>query len=59
MGDYEEDEHTPYVISEFRFVPDGQQTEELELAVIEKFKTLRWVTRHHFPPDACGIACTV
>nr|AUG84436.1 Yurt [Platynereis dumerilii] len=42
LGDYEEDEHSPGFISEFRFVPD--QTEEMELAFVEKFKTCRGMT---------------
>lgn len=41
LGDYEEGVHTPGVISEFRFVEI--QTEDLELAILEKFKTCRWV----------------
>lgn len=44
LGDYEPDEHSPYTVSEFRFVPEQQQTEELELAVLEQFKTLRCVS---------------
>ena len=41
LGDYEEEEHTPYLVSEFRFVPEQQQTEEMELEILEKFKTLK------------------
>ncbi len=37
LGDYEEDIHTPGFISEFRFIP--QQTEDMELAILEKFET--------------------
>jgi hypothetical protein len=39
LGDYDPTEHTVSLISEFRFVP--QQTEELELAVLEWYKTCR------------------
>lgn len=39
LGDYDPEEHTPGCISEFRFVPD--QTEDLELAALEKFKALQ------------------
>ena len=39
LGDYEEDYHTPAVISEFRFVPN--QTEEMEFAILEEFKKCR------------------
>ena len=49
LGDYEPEEHTPYAVSEFRFVPEPQQTEEMELAILEKFKTLKYVRTR---PDA-------
>ena len=39
LGDYDPEVHTPYFISEFRFVPD--QTENFELSVIEAYKTCR------------------
>ncbi len=39
LGDYDEAEHTPGYISEFRFVPESQQTEALELSILEEFKT--------------------
>ncbi|KAK2147797.1 hypothetical protein LSH36_535g02000 [Paralvinella palmiformis] len=42
LGDYEEDVHTPGYISEFRFVPN--QTEEMELDILEKFKVCRGQT---------------
>ena len=38
LGDYDPEEHSVATISEFRFVPD--QTEELEDAVFEQYKTL-------------------
>jgi len=38
LGDYEEGIHSPGVVSEFRFVEN--QTEEMELAILEKFKGL-------------------
>ena len=41
LGDYEEGVHTPGFISEFHFVP--YQTEELELAITEKFKLCKSV----------------
>lgn len=41
MGDFEEEEHTPAVISEFRFMPE--QTEEMELEIYNKYKSLRSV----------------
>lgn len=37
LGDYDPEVHTPGFISEFRFIPE--QTEELELAIFEAFKT--------------------
>lgn len=46
LGDYDPEVHTPYFISEFRFVPD--QTENFELAVIDAYKTCRGQT----PADA-------
>ncbi|GLH12174.1 Band 4.1-like protein 5 [Gryllus bimaculatus] len=42
LGDYDEACHTPGVISEFRFVPN--QTEDIELAVLEEFKKLHGLT---------------
>jgi len=41
LGDYEEGYHTPAVVSEFRFVPN--QTEEMEVAVLEEYKKCRCV----------------
>eukprot|EP00057_Strongylocentrotus_purpuratus_P016583 XP_011671057.1 PREDICTED: band 4.1-like protein 5 isoform X2 [Strongylocentrotus purpuratus] len=38
LGDYEEEEHGPEVVSEFRFVPN--QTEQMELDITEQFKQL-------------------
>jgi len=45
LGDYEEDMHTAGIISEFRFVEE--QTEEMELAILEKFKHCRYLTRNN------------
>ncbi|KAK6166655.1 hypothetical protein SNE40_023296 [Patella caerulea] len=42
LGDYDPDEHTAALISEFRFVPD--QTEELELKIFEKYKECKGQT---------------
>ncbi|XP_073401419.1 band 4.1-like protein 5 [Dendrobates tinctorius] len=39
LGDFDPLEHTPDLVSEFRFVPT--QTEEMELAVFEKWKEFR------------------
>ncbi|VDO27647.1 unnamed protein product [Onchocerca flexuosa] len=39
LGDYNPAEHTPALISEFRFHP--QQDEEMEIAILEKFVTCR------------------
>jgi len=44
LGDYDEEEHSPGVISEFRFVPEHQQSEEMELAILEKFKACKLVS---------------
>ena len=41
LGDYDEGEHTPGFISEFRFVPESKQTEDLELAILEAYKLRR------------------
>lgn len=41
LGDFEDGIHTPGFVSEFRFVPEAQQTEEMELEILEKFKKLR------------------
>lgn len=38
LGDFDPEVHTPGFISEFRFIPD--QTEEIELAIFEAFKTM-------------------
>lgn len=42
LGDYDPEQHTAGVISEFRFVPD--QTEEMEIEFLEKFKTCKGQT---------------
>ncbi|XP_041478489.1 band 4.1-like protein 5 isoform X3 [Lytechinus variegatus] len=39
LGDYEEEEHGPELVSEFHFVPN--QTEEMELDIAEHFKQLK------------------
>ena len=39
LGDYEQEEHSPELVSEFRFVPN--QTEQMELDITEKFRALR------------------
>ncbi|XP_056390482.1 band 4.1-like protein 5 isoform X2 [Hyla sarda] len=39
LGDFDPSEHTPDLVSEFRFVPT--QTEEMELAVFQKWKEFR------------------
>ena len=36
------------MISEFRFVPVTEQTEDLELAIIDKFKSLKFVNSLHY-----------
>jgi hypothetical protein len=41
LGDYEEGYHTPAVVSEFRFIPN--QTEEMEIGVLEEYKKCRCV----------------
>jgi hypothetical protein len=41
LGDYEEGYHTPAVVSEFHFIPN--QTEEMEIAVLEEYKKCRYV----------------
>ena len=40
LGDYDLAEHSPELVSEFRFVPI--QTEEMELAIFEKWKEYRY-----------------
>lgn len=40
LGDYDPAEHVPELVSEFRFVPT--QTEEMELAIFEKWKECRY-----------------
>ncbi|XP_047400318.1 band 4.1-like protein 5 isoform X3 [Sciurus carolinensis] len=42
LGDYDLAEHSPELVSEFRFVPT--QTEEMELAIFEKWKEYRGQT---------------
>ncbi|XP_025022132.1 band 4.1-like protein 5 [Python bivittatus] len=42
LGDYDPIEHIPEIVSEFRFVPN--QTEEMELAIFEKWKEYRGQT---------------
>ena len=40
LGDYDLAEHSPELVSEFRFVPI--QTEEMELTIFEKWKEYRY-----------------
>ena len=40
LGDYIKTEHTPYLISQFHFLPEDRQTEEFELEVLDNFKKL-------------------
>jgi len=42
LGDYDDEVHNPYLISEFRFVPE--QSEAFELAAIEAYKACRGQT---------------
>ncbi|XP_065372461.1 band 4.1-like protein 5 isoform X2 [Calliphora vicina] len=42
LGDYDEHVHTAATVSEFRFVPE--QTEELEIDILEEYKTCRGLT---------------
>ncbi|XP_071602836.1 band 4.1-like protein 5 isoform X4 [Heliangelus exortis] len=42
LGDYDPAEHVPELVSEFRFVPT--QTEEMELAIFDKWKECRGQT---------------
>jgi hypothetical protein len=42
LGDYDLAEHSPELVSEFRFVPI--QTEEMELAIFEKWKEYRYLS---------------
>jgi len=41
-GDYDESQHTAAAVSEFRFVPE--QTEEIEIEILEEFKKCRGLT---------------
>ncbi|KAJ8921283.1 hypothetical protein NQ315_013756, partial [Exocentrus adspersus] len=45
LGDYEESQHTPATVSEFRFVPN--QTEEMEIDILEEFKKCKGLTPAH------------
>lgn len=45
LGDYDLAEHSPELVSEFRFMPI--QTEEMELAIFEKWKEYRYFTFYH------------
>ncbi|XP_072383042.1 uncharacterized protein yrt isoform X2 [Diabrotica undecimpunctata] len=42
LGDYDETQHTPATVSEFRFVPN--QTEEMEIEILEEFKKCKGLT---------------
>lgn len=39
LGDFDEEDHTPAFISEFRFMPN--QSEEMELEIFNKYQSLR------------------
>jgi hypothetical protein len=51
LGDFDPEVHTPGFISEFHFIQD--QTEEIELAILEAFKTMKWVVWFYVPPFTC------
>lgn len=42
LGDYDETVHSAVTVSEFRFVPN--QTEELELAILDEYKKCNGLT---------------
>ena len=44
LGDFEEEEHSPAFISEFRFMPN--QSEEMEVEIYNKYKSLRLASYH-------------
>jgi len=39
LGDYDSDQHTIETVSEFRFLPESQQTEQFEELVFKKYST--------------------
>lgn len=39
LGDYDSNQHSIETVSEFRFVPDQQQNEELEESILKQYKT--------------------
>lgn len=43
LGDHTKGEHAVETISEFRFLPDHQQTEQFEGQVLEKWATYKYV----------------
>lgn len=45
LGDYDETQHTPATVSEFRFVPN--QTEEMEIDILEEFKKCKGLSPAH------------
>ncbi|CAH1973918.1 unnamed protein product [Acanthoscelides obtectus] len=45
LGDYDETQHTPATVSEFRFVPN--QTEQMEIDVLEEFKKVKGLSPAH------------
>ena len=42
LGDYDETVHSAATVSEFRFIPD--QTEDMEIAILDEYKTCRGFT---------------
>ncbi|EDV49224.1 serine-rich adhesin for platelets isoform X1 [Drosophila erecta] len=42
LGDYDNQEHSAATVSEFRFVPE--QSEDLEIAILDEYKTCRGLT---------------
>ncbi|VEN43139.1 unnamed protein product [Callosobruchus maculatus] len=45
LGDYDETQHTPATVSEFRFVPN--QTEQMEIDILEEFKKVKGLSPAH------------
>lgn len=55
LGDFDPTEHSPDLVSEFRFIP--QQTEEMELAVLDAWKGCRCVS--HLLQTPCTLRSRV
>lgn len=56
LGECELPEHTPELVSEFRFIPN--QTEAMEFDIFQRWKECRYLDAPILHSDVCFVTCT-